>query len=283
MKKLNRISSLLVMLCLALFLFSSCGTGNTQEINLSVSASDKVPADLNAIAAILSERAELFTGTDVTAGINKSHSTITLKMSVEDSLVVPGKLFSTAGMLKFSPLISYREVMENPVLGQQISSWIADGLFDPAEKKRSQDAFTLSVPEGSTHLTELIAVFNATYGQFRLIPEEEAVNGRITLYIADNSQDQLTGKQVKSASCDGNTVLLEFDKTGSEHFAVMTKLNIGKRIAIIVDNKVVSAPLVRSEINGGKAAISGNYTPGESCLLAAILGGGALPDGIIVK
>jgi len=94
---------------------------------------------------------------------------------------------------------------------------------------------------------------------------------------------ELTGRYLKKATLefDQNTreprVNLQFDETGTELFAKITKENIGKMIAIYLDGAVVSSPVVREEIPNGQAFISGSFTPIEARLLVGRLNSGALP------
>jgi preprotein translocase subunit SecD len=72
-------------------------------------------------------------------------------------------------------------------------------------------------------------------------------------------------------------VALEFDSEGGRIFEKITADNVNRRIAIVLDNTVYSAPVVRERIGGGKASISGNFTMEEAKDLAIILRAGALP------
>ena len=62
---------------------------------------------------------------------------------------------------------------------------------------------------------------------------------------------------------------IEFSQVGRELFAAITKENINKRLAIVLDGQVVSAPVIRSEISEGKAQITGSFTEEEARKLAA--------------
>jgi protein-export membrane protein SecD len=64
---------------------------------------------------------------------------------------------------------------------------------------------------------------------------------------------------------------------GSKKFAKVTTENIGKRLAIILDNKIISAPVIRDVILGGNGQISGNFTFQSATDLALLLRSGALP------
>lgn len=72
-------------------------------------------------------------------------------------------------------------------------------------------------------------------------------------------------------------VSIEWNDEGSALFAEITKANIGKTIAIYLDGAVISAPVVRDEITGGKATISGSMNAQEAKELAGRLNAGALP------
>jgi len=69
----------------------------------------------------------------------------------------------------------------------------------------------------------------------------------------------------------------EFNVKGAVTFARITRENIGKPFAIVLDNKVLSAPVIRTEIPGGRGQITGNFRLEEANRLALLLRSGALP------
>lgn len=93
----------------------------------------------------------------------------------------------------------------------------------------------------------------------------------------------LSGKQLKRAEVvtDQNTgavqVSLQFNDEGSKLFQELTARNIGKPVAIFLDKEAISIPTVNTEISGGKAVITGNFTLQEAKLLSQRLNTGALP------
>jgi preprotein translocase subunit SecD len=72
-------------------------------------------------------------------------------------------------------------------------------------------------------------------------------------------------------------VAIEFNDEGARIFDKVTGENVGKRLAIILDNSVYSAPVIRERISGGKASITGGFTMDEAKDLAIVLRAGALP------
>ena len=70
---------------------------------------------------------------------------------------------------------------------------------------------------------------------------------------------------------------IEFNSEGARIFDKITGDNVGKRLAIILDNVVYSAPVIRERISGGRASITGGFSPDEARDLAIVLRAGALP------
>lgn len=98
----------------------------------------------------------------------------------------------------------------------------------------------------------------------------------------DNGAAPLEGEHVSDARQDYDekgkvAIKMEMDATGTRIWAQMTKNNIGKPIAIVLDNLVYSAPFVNGEIPNGSSEISGSYTVTEAQDLADILQSGKLP------
>ncbi len=72
-------------------------------------------------------------------------------------------------------------------------------------------------------------------------------------------------------------VSITFDKKGARTFERVTGENVNKRLAIVLDNKVYSAPVIQDKISGGQARITGSFTTEEARDLAIALRAGALP------
>ncbi len=73
----------------------------------------------------------------------------------------------------------------------------------------------------------------------------------------------------RDASSGAPTINVEFSEVGKELFAAITKENLNKRLAIVLEGRAYSAPVIRSEITGGKAQITGSFTEQEATELAA--------------
>ena len=112
-----------------------------------------------------------------------------------------------------------------------------------------------------------------------------------TMIVQDISQDDifyLVEKRVRvggeslvdaQPTYDQNlpAVSFRFNPIGARKFGKATSNNVGKRFAVILDDKVITAPVIRSAITGGNGIISGNFTIQEAQDLALLLRAGALP------
>jgi len=111
-----------------------------------------------------------------------------------------------------------------------------------------------------------------------------AMLGRTALmeFKDDKGNVVLTGKDLKDARAQvgqGNAAVvgLEFNDEGAKKFGELTARNIGRTIAIVLDGKVLTAPVVQEAITGGRAQISGQRSVEEAEQLAILLRSGSLP------
>jgi preprotein translocase subunit SecD len=72
-------------------------------------------------------------------------------------------------------------------------------------------------------------------------------------------------------------VAIDFNPIGAKRFDQITAANVGKRMAIVLDDTIYSAPVIRERISGGSAQISGSFTEQEATDLAIVLRAGSLP------
>ena len=103
--------------------------------------------------------------------------------------------------------------------------------------------------------------------------EKLKVNKRVIM-----SGDNLINAQPSVDSRTNDTIVsFTLDRVGAKKFAKATTKNVGKKLAIILDNKIISAPQIREPILGGNGQISGNFTFQSATDLSLLLRSGALP------
>ncbi|MCE1197512.1 MAG: hypothetical protein LWW85_00965 [Marinilabiliales bacterium] len=76
---------------------------------------------------------------------------------------------------------------------------------------------------------------------------------------------------------DSYALQMVFDASGTLLFKDLTAHNLNRALAIVIDNRVYAAPILRGEISGGKCMITGNFTHREVSMLQSLLGNGILP------
>ena len=97
------------------------------------------------------------------------------------------------------------------------------------------------------------------------------------------SDPEVTGDMVQSASAGlnqdggGFQINFTFDSRGALRFAEYTRDHIGERFAIVLDNEIISAPVIQSAIPSGSGRITGNFSPDEANRIATLIRSGALP------
>jgi len=119
-------------------------------------------------------------------------------------------------------------------------------------------------------LTNNQKVFETQEGQFEDPFKSTALTGRY-LQKAEIIFDKNTNKPMVS---------LQFNDEGAKIFEELTTRNVGKPLAIYIDQQMISAPTVQEAISGGRAQITGNFTIDEAKKLARNLNAGALPVNI---
>jgi SecD/SecF fusion protein len=105
-------------------------------------------------------------------------------------------------------------------------------------------------------------------------PAERFVVKRKVEVAGDNLVDAQAGYDQRSGQ---PIVSFRFDTVGGKRFAEITQQSVGLPFAIVLDNKVLSAPVIREPILGGSGQISGNFSVTEANDLAVLLRAGALP------
>lgn len=105
--------------------------------------------------------------------------------------------------------------------------------------------------------------------------------------VALQGEPRLEGDAVTSATSEhdnlrGNVVNMRMSDKGAQDWAVVTKDNIGRSIAIVLDDNVYSYPTVNTQITGGSSEITGNFTPEEANDLAQLLKSGKMDASVRV-
>ena len=115
-----------------------------------------------------------------------------------------------------------------------------------------------------------------------LTEDDKMANGKPHTFVVrkkiEVSGGDLTDARAATDPSSGAWVVsFAFNTTGARRFSDTTTANVGKPFAIVLDNKVISAPRIQEPITGGRGQITGNYTAQSANDLAVLLRAGALP------
>ncbi|MFN4183460.1 MAG: protein translocase subunit SecD [Hyphomonas sp.] len=153
------------------------------------------------------------------------------------------------------------------------------GLQDPTRLREllgstAQMSFHMVAPEtyGAPPPEGVSLLPDAKTGQPMPIYDRVALSGE-RLSDARSGFDQQTNEPI---------VTFRFDSVGTKQFADITKNNVGKPFAIVLDGKVLTAPVIQTPILGGSGQITGNFTIEDTAMLSALLRAGALPAPLTV-
>jgi preprotein translocase subunit SecD len=127
-----------------------------------------------------------------------------------------------------------------------------------------QDALATRPPPDS----EILYETNKSGQKTPVLVQKQVMVSGADLTDAQATFDQRTGEPVVS---------FKFNTNGARRFAQVTQENVGRPFAIVLDNEVISAPVIREPILGGQGQISGNFTVESANDLAILLRAGALP------
>ncbi|MDH4184817.1 MAG: protein translocase subunit SecD [Nitrospinota bacterium] len=141
------------------------------------------------------------------------------------------------------------------------------------EKMSAETALERGLPDGTILLYEK-----------QLDRVTKKVTGRIPYLL--NSRVELTGDTLSNAQISYDQfnrpyVSVTFNNEGARIFGMLTSANIGKRMAIVLDGSVYSAPVIQDAITGGSAMITGSFSNEEARDLALVLRSGSLPTRLI--
>src|SRR5512135_2431745 len=181
------------------------------------------------------------------------------------------------------------------------------GVREPQIIAEGEDRIAVQLPGVKDQQRAIELVGKTALLEFKLVDEgaslEEALKGNIPdddqlLYqkSVDPSSGRatktpmvvkkralLTGDTIKTAKVNfggqagGAHVSLSFDTRGAKVFDRVTAENVKRRLAIVLDDTIYSAPVIQERISGGEAQITGSFTPEEASDLAIVLRAGSLP------
>ena len=116
-----------------------------------------------------------------------------------------------------------------------------------------------------------------SFGTEKLMFEDESEEAIVSKRIILSGDNLVDAKPTMDTQTNETVVSFSLDRVGAKKFGKATSNGVGKRLAIVLDGKIISAPSVREPIIGGSGQISGDFTFQSATDLALLLRSGALP------
>jgi preprotein translocase subunit SecD len=178
------------------------------------------------------------------------------------------------------------------------------GVVDPTIAREGTDRIVVQLPgiEDPNRIKELLG--KTARMTFRLVDDNVDANapgavpppgvdflalegppgGKIAVrrHVDVDGADLTDARPGQNSQTGQWVVNFTFDSVGTRRFAEVSSANVGHRFAIVLDNVVISAPVIRDAITGGRGEISGNFTASSATDLAVLLRAGALPAPLTV-
>jgi preprotein translocase subunit SecD len=187
------------------------------------------------------------------------------------------------------------------------------GVSEPDIRRQGENRILIQLPGIKDTQRAIDLIGKTALLEFKLVDEDhdlqEALKGHVPpgddiLYQV--TEDESTGRSRKTpflvykrtyltgeyltdarvqidATYNEPYVTIDFDKKGALLFERVTEANVKKRLAIVLDNHVYSAPVIQEKIGGGRARITGHFTTEEAHDLAIVLRAGALPAPVQIE
>lgn len=160
-------------------------------------------------------------------------------------------------------MIKLKEIMDRRINGL--------GVSEPVMQISGTDRLIIEIP-GVKDAEEAIKLIGKTaLLEFKLVREDGSLGDAVltgkSLVRSDVTYDNMGKPQIA----------FELNASGAEKFAAVTRENVGRQLAIVLDGEVQTSPKINSEIPGGRGVITGNYTTDEAKKMSTLLNAGALP------
>lgn len=197
----------------------------------------------------------------------------------------------------------WKEAREAPRKAQEIIRRRVDGfgVSEPVIHTEGHNRIVVQLPGIKERARAKTLIGKTALLEFRLVSDDraktlDAMKGspppgyelmyeereEISYPLLVKRRPELTGASLKSANPSVGQygepiVLFNLDSKGGKIFALVTEQNIGRRLAIVLDNEVLMAPSIQTAITGGSGQITGNFSQAETQDISNVLNAGALP------
>jgi SecD/SecF fusion protein len=266
---MKTIKSIFILVLICITLITSSWKNDEKRTTIIIKALDEIvtPGLLKESADIMSLRLTTYGLDSFHLNINENKGQIAVTVPESCNMGDICRLLTQRGTLALYETYNRDEIKTMPntekLLGMFVSSGNQIGWINPSDTLKADNLLK------SLKVTENI-IFR--WG----MPDE---NGKVSLFALKTKGNPLLVKSdiedVKSSK-DGR-INVTLRQQSFKKWAEATARNVDRSIAILVDDKVISCPVVRQPMESGKFEISGDFSAGEAGILAALINGDKLP------
>ncbi len=202
----------------------------------------------------------------------------------ENDLIKVSHLLTLKGKFEFYETIDRNNVLKNLKKDDKLFSALNIPEENSEKPKLSNSVLGYYSENTISESSEFIESLNKEFSEeikFAL-SKFEGKEKNLSLYILKPTAF-LDGNSISNVRSDKDKetgeyfISMNFDDEGTKKWAEITRKNIGKEIAMVLDDQVYFAPIVMAEIKGGKSMISGIFSKDEASVLIALIKNGELP------
>jgi len=271
---------------IAIFLFGLIAMGFTNKANIKTSfliqtaETNVSSASLSQSAVIISNRLKDFSADKYEVTVIPEKSQIQVTLANDQDLSTVEKLLTQKGAMVFYETYNRKSFSELLNSDHHLFS-----LFNVSNADDSGAKIGCTSVSGVKKVNDYL-ITSGLSQKYKFAWSQNADSSDVCLYALKTNSDKtalITGtdiesvkfKQDKASKSSEIDIILKKSVVGL--WADATKRNMNNTIAIVLDDHVISAPVVRSEITGGHCTITGNYSQTEAKYIAALGNNGALP------
>ena len=283
----------IIYILLSIFVFGIIAQGfryrpaSNQKI-LIQSCNNSISRDeLNLSSAIISNRLKSFNNEKFTIATIPGKNQLLLTLSGKWDLMAVSKLVSQKGVLEFYETYNSKEV-QDLLGGEEHLFSFFQGKTPGAETAELGCIISAEAGKVKEYLSKTALQDRCKFAWTGFFEQPEACLYALKQITGEGSL--LKGSDIESFVCkreavsNKDIIALKFKQSATARWAYITRQNINRSIAIVLDNNVLYAPVVRSEITGGNCQITGDFTAEQLKIMVDIVEHGELPSAFnIVK
>lgn len=262
-----------VMIAMTLYTPVMAKKGDTTTVTIKAEATVS-PVMLEQSSKVISERLKAYGLGSCELKVNAERGEIKAVLPVKIQVSEIENLLTARGELAFYETCSGKDLPER--------------LMGNTEETISGDviAYSVNVSREIFEKADQLLAKSNTCPDHKLVWGVKGDKPMICLYVLKNSP-VLRGSDIEKINAvkdaDGRPkIAFNFNAGATAIWAEVTERNIGRSIAIVIDDRVLYDPVVRQAIKGGFCEITGDYTEKEVLSLVAIIGNGPLPVGFTI-